>query len=259
VTRARAPELLLLLSLAVSVACRSREPAVSRAGVAETPSPSPIGDAAPPSAPLPVVAAAIDAGPAIDAGAGDDLVDLATVAPSVIIDIRYATADNFTHHAVYPLARCVLRRAVAERLARVAARLAGDHLGLKVWDCYRPFSVQEAMWRLVPDGRYVARPVRKRGVPVAGSKHNRGAAVDLTLVDAAGSELEMPTAYDDFSARAHRDDASATATARRNAATLEAAMSAEGFEPLATEWWHFDAHGWQRFALEDQPLDVVAP
>jgi beta-N-acetylhexosaminidase/D-alanyl-D-alanine dipeptidase len=177
------------------------------------------------------------------------------VAPAIRIEIRYATANNFTGVAVYPVARCLLRRDAAERLVRAQEALAARGLGLKVWDCYRPFSVQRRLWQLVPDERYVARPVAAPdGSPIDGSKHNRGAAVDLTLVRADGSALEMPTDYDDFSERAHRGDDRASAVARRNAALLEQAMVAQGFEPLPTEWWHFDAPGWQRYPLSDQPL-----
>lgn len=186
--------------------------------------------------------------------APDDLVDLALIAPAVRVDMRYATRDNFTGAVIYPAARCRLRREVAERLARVQARLAKAGVGLKVWDCYRPFTVQETFWARVPDERYVARPVRRGAELVAGSKHNRGAAVDLTLVDRAGVELEMPTKFDDFSERAHRGHAGASEAARRNARTLEAAMVAEGFEPMPTEWWHFDAPGWRRYPLSDRPL-----
>lgn len=182
-----------------------------------------------------------------------DLVDLAALDPTIRLDLRYATADNFAGVAVYPAARCLLRRDAATRLARVQRRLrAGGH-GLLVWDCYRPLAVQERFWSLVPDERYVARPLREGGRPVEGSKHNRGAAVDVTLVDAAGVPVEMPTPFDDFSARAHRG-APATPAARANAARLEAAMVAEGFAPLPTEWWHFDAPGWQAYELLDLPL-----
>jgi zinc D-Ala-D-Ala dipeptidase len=185
---------------------------------------------------------------------GADLVEVAVLDPTIRLDLRYATAENFTGEAVYPAARCLLRRDAAERLVRVQRRLRADGLGLLVWDCYRPFAVQERFWTLVPDSRYVAPPVRREGLPVAGSKHNRGAAVDVTLVDDAGRPLEMPTAFDDFSARAHRG-AAASPVARVNAARLEAAMTAEGFEPFRTEWWHFDAPGWQGYELLDVPLD----
>ncbi len=182
-----------------------------------------------------------------------ELVDVAALDPTIVLDMRYAGPDNFAGVAIYPAARCLLRRDAAERLVRVQRRLRAGGLGLRVWDCYRPFSVQERFWALVPDERYVARPERRDGRPVAGSKHNRGAAVDVTLVDRAGAPLAMPTDFDDFSARAHRG-AAATPAARENAARLEAAMVAEGFEPLATEWWHFDAPGWQAHTLLDQPL-----
>jgi zinc D-Ala-D-Ala dipeptidase len=185
-------------------------------------------------------------------------VDIATVDPTIAIDMRYASANNFTKVVVYPVARCLLRRDAAERLARVQARLRAEDKGLKVWDCYRPFSVQKKFWKLVSDDRYVAEPVADRqGRPLRGSKHNRGAAVDLTLVDGAGRPLEVPTDHDDFSRRAHRGAAGASPAARANAQRLEDVMKAEGFEPLPTEWWHFDAPGWEKYPLSDQPLESV--
>jgi len=184
-----------------------------------------------------------------------DLVDITTVDPTIRLDLRYATRDNFTGVALYPAARCLLRRDAAERLARVQRRLQADGFGLLVWDCYRPLAVQERFWALVPDERYVARPQRENGRPLAGSKHNRGAAVDVTLVDAAGKPLAMPSGFDDFSERAHRDAANVKPAARANAARLESAMTAEGFQPLPTEWWHFDAPGWQGYELLDVPLE----
>lgn len=177
----------------------------------------------------------------------EPLVDVQAAAPGVVVDIRYATPDNFTKRVLYPANRCLLRGSVAGRLARVQADLAPKGLGLKVWDCYRPLSIQRALWELVPDPRYVADPK-------TGSRHNRGAAVDVTLVDASGQELEMPTGYDDFSERAHRGSPGASPAARGNAWTLEAAMKRRGFEGLPTEWWHFDAKGWKVFPLLDVPL-----
>jgi zinc D-Ala-D-Ala dipeptidase len=186
---------------------------------------------------------------------GSGLADIESIAPAIRLDIRYASERNFTKTAFYPAARCLLRPEAAQRLARVQVRLEARGLGLKVWDCYRPFSEQKRLWALVPDPRYVAEPVEgPGGEPVRGSKHNRGMAVDLTLVDGEGRELEMPTDHDDFSERAHRGSRAATAAARRNAQVLEDAMVAEGFEPLPTEWWHFDAPGWKRAPLLDQPL-----
>ena len=178
-----------------------------------------------------------------------------TVAPGVVVDMRYATADNFAKVAVYPVAKCLLRRDAARRLARAQAALEERGYRLKVWDCYRPFSIQKRFWELVPDARYVAEPVVDRdGKPVTGSKHNRGAAVDVTLVDRTGAPLEMPTAHDDFSPRAHRGGKGWSAAARANAAILDEALFAQGFEPLATEWWHYDAPGWKAYPLSDEPI-----
>jgi D-alanyl-D-alanine dipeptidase len=96
------------------------------------------------------------------------------------------------------------------------------------------------MWQVFPNPNYVANPTK-------GSRHNRGAAVDLTLVDGNGKELEMPTRFDDFTERAHRDYNGASAQAKKNRKLLEDAMKKYGFIPLATEWWHFDAPGWDKF------------
>lgn len=183
------------------------------------------------------------------------LVDITTVAPDIRLDIRYATPDNFTHVAVYPVARCFLRADVAKRLARVQAGLKKEGLGLKVYDCYRPFAIQQKFWSLVPDEDWVAKPVEKDGKPVSGSKHNRGAAVDLTLVDASGKELPMPSGFDDFTEKARRNYTGGDPAARANSKRLEAAMAKEGFDPLPSEWWHFDGPGWKNYELLNVPIN----
>ena len=183
------------------------------------------------------------------------LVDITAVAPDIRLDIRYATPDNFTHVAVYPAPRCYLRADVAKRLATVQADLKAQGLGLKVYDCYRPFSIQKKFWALVPNEDWVAKPVDKDGKPVSGSKHNRGAAVDLTLVDAAGKELPMPSGFDDFTDKARRDYTGGDPAARANSKRLETAMAKAGFDPLPSEWWHFDGPGWQGYELLDVPFN----
>jgi len=193
------------------------------------------------------------AGPSTPEEAG--LVDITKVAPGIRLDIRYATPNNFTHVAVYPAARCYLRAPVAKRLAKVQADLEKQGLGLKVYDCYRPFSIQKKFWSLVPNEDWVAKPVEKDGKPVTGSKHNRGAAVDLTLVDKAGNEVPMPSGFDDFTEKARRDYTGGDPAARANAKRLEAAMAKEGFEPLPSEWWHFDGPGWKNDDLLDVPIN----
>jgi D-alanyl-D-alanine dipeptidase len=175
------------------------------------------------------------------------LVNIGALIPGIRLDIRYATVNNFTQRKLYPIARCYLRKRVAERLAEVQQELQAQGLGLKVFDCYRPLSIQKQLWALLPDERYVIDP-RK------GSRHNRGAAVDVTLVDLKGNELEMPTPYDEFSESAHRDYLLLPASALRNRDLLERVMTRHGFQGLPTEWWHFDAQGWEQYPILDQPL-----
>jgi zinc D-Ala-D-Ala dipeptidase len=175
-----------------------------------------------------------------------DLVDVAALIPDAVLDMRYATADNFTGKALYPVARCKLRRAVAKRLVLAAKRLRSEQRRLLIWDCYRPHSIQSALWKLVPDERYVANPK-------VGSRHNRGAAIDLGLVDIDGKAVTLPTKFDEFSAAAHRDKA-LKGEAGREARRLEAAMKRAGFIGLPTEWWHFDASGSDSYPLADEPL-----
>ncbi len=182
------------------------------------------------------------------------LVEPAKADSGLVLDIRYATPDNFTGQTVYPSARCFLRADVAKRLLAVQAGLKAKGLGLKIFDCYRPFSVQERFWEIMPNEDYVARPVRKDGALVIGSKHNRGAAVDVGLVDASGRELPMPSAFDDFTQKAHRNYQDASPEALKNRAILEEAMREQGFEPLPTEWWHFDGPGWNGCEMLDLPL-----
>ncbi|HMY60336.1 MAG TPA: M15 family metallopeptidase, partial [Pseudomonadota bacterium] len=122
---------------------------------------------------------------------------------------------------------------------------------LKLWDCYRPHRVQYQLWDIVHDERYVANPHK-------GSRHNRGAAVDLTLVDAQGQELVMPTPFDDFGEKAHRSYQQLPPLAIQNRTTLEQAMAKAGFVGMPTEWWHFDFARWQGYPLDDIPFDVLA-
>jgi D-alanyl-D-alanine dipeptidase len=217
-----------------------------------------------------VVAAAIDASPAppqaaadqvVDArsAAPDDWVDVAVAIPDAVLDMRYARADNFTGRVLYPVARCLLRRSVAERLARAQVAVAAHGRRLLIWDCYRPAALQRVMWDLVKDPRYVAKPVfDANGVPVSGSRHSRGAAVDVGLVDAAGAAIILPTEHDDFTSAAHRSRAR-KGKAKAELAVLDAALTAEGFVGMPTEWWHYDAPDALVYPLADVALDVAAP
>ncbi len=174
-----------------------------------------------------------------------ELVNLKQMEPTLVIEARYATSNNFVGRPLYPATDLYLERGAAERLQRVQAALQRQGLGLKVWDAYRPLSIQKEMWRILPDTRYVADPA-------VGSRHNRGSAVDVTLIDSQGHELPMPTAFDEFTEKAHRDYSQLSPEVIRNRKTLEEAMVAEQFEPLATEWWHFDAPEWKQFPVSNQ-------
>lgn len=172
------------------------------------------------------------------------LIDIRKVNNKIALDIRYATTNNFLKRKLYPVARCVLRGAAARRLAQVQTELSKNGLGLKVYDCYRPLSVQKQMWQVMPDSRFVANPA-------TGSRHNRGAAVDVTLIDRNGKELEMPSGFDNFTERANINYSGGSVQSRRNRQVLQDAMKKYDFIPLATEWWHFDAPGWDKFSILD--------
>jgi zinc D-Ala-D-Ala dipeptidase len=175
------------------------------------------------------------------------LVDVRAFDPTIVIDLRYATSRNIFGRPLYPAARALLRRPVAERLKRAQAGLWRQGLGLKLWDAYRPRSVQGRMWALRPGSRFIANPRR-------GSKHSRGAAVDVTLVDRLGRELPMPTDFDEFSRRAHPSYHGGSPVARHNRSVLRRAMEAAGFHQNPGEWWHYDDPQWRRYPLLDVPL-----
>ena len=180
--------------------------------------------------------------------AANGLVRVADVDPSLVVELRYASANNFTGRRVYPQDICLLREETARRLAAANQEFSRQGYRIKVWDAYRPLAVQKIFWQLVPDENFVAPPAR-------GSRHNRGGAVDITLVDVAGAELEMPSAFDDFSPRAFRDNREMSAAARRNMEYLTRVMVDNGFRPISSEWWHFEDRDAVDFPLLDVPLE----
>lgn len=187
-----------------------------------------------------------------DAGPATILVDASTRVPGLVVELPYATDDNFLGRAVYPEgARCLLLPGVAERLARAARPLQARGFRLKALDCYRPLHVQWAMWKLVPRKGYVADPH-------TGSHHNRGAAVDVTLVTLDGAAVDMPTPFDTFGPAAHHGSSAGTAEAREHREVLRQAMVEAGFRPNRMEWWHYDAPERRGASLLDEAL-VPAP
>jgi D-alanyl-D-alanine dipeptidase len=176
-----------------------------------------------------------------------DIVDIKEVNPRIIVDMRYATEDNFTKKRLYDSNTCFLRKSTAVKLDAVQKELERMSLGLKVWDCYRPMAVQRILWQILPDERYVANPKK-------GSHHNRACSVDVTLVDSQGKELQMPTGFDDFSPRAHHHYKDLPDQVIRNRELLKGLMEKAGFISLPDEWWHYDDEKWKQFELIDVPF-----
>jgi D-alanyl-D-alanine dipeptidase len=174
----------------------------------------------------------------------DELVDVEKVIPGIVLDIRYATTNNFTGQVLYPAARCCLRREAAGNLKAVQDELRGMGLALKIFDGYRPLSVQKKMWAVYPNPDFVADPAK-------GSRHNRGAAVDLTLIKLDGTEVPMPTPFDDFTEKAHRHYMELPPEVIRNRELLERVMAEHHFRGLDTEWWHFDFNNWEKYGILD--------
>ena len=151
---------------------------------------------------------------------------------NVTIDIRYATSNNFVKEPVYPCGRCFLKPEVAKALKKVNQALITKGYKLKLFDCYRPSPAQQKLWDKVPNPDYVARPSE-------GSMHSRGSAIDLTLTDLDGNEIDMGTPYDFFGREAHQDYTDLPQAILSNRLILKSAMEAGGFQAIRTEWWHF--------------------
>ncbi len=176
------------------------------------------------------------------------IVWLGSVDSTIVTDVRYATTNNFTGKVLYPTSKVYLRKIVAEKLSEANEYLKKNYnLRIKIFDGYRPLSVQKIMWEIVPDERYVANPVK-------GSRHNRGAAVDITLIDSTGKELDMGTGYDNFTVKAHPGYKNLPVQVLKNRRLLRSVMMKFGFSPITSEWWHFDYKGWKKFSILDEPI-----
>lgn len=176
-----------------------------------------------------------------------DLIELIKLDPTIKLDIRYATDNNFVGKKVYPEARAFLQRPAAEAVVRVHKKLAADGLGLVIFDGYRPWAITKLFWEVTPEDKrkFVANPER-------GSKHNRGCAIDLSIFDLkTGKLVPMPSDYDEFTERASPDYTGGTEEERRNRDLLRKLMEAEGFTVNANEWWHFDYKDWESYAIYD--------
>jgi D-alanyl-D-alanine dipeptidase len=173
------------------------------------------------------------------------MVCIQTIIPQLVTDLKYARKNNFTGKILYPQNIAFARLATALALQKVNVDLNKIDLGLKVYDAYRPYKVTKEMWKLVHDERYTANPAR-------GSDHNRGVAVDVTLVKiSTGKELPMPTEFDDFTEKAHHNYNGLPPEVIRNRELLKNTMEKFGFVSLSTEWWHYSLPDAARFELLD--------
>ena len=162
------------------------------------------------------------------------LVAVADVDASFVIDLHYAKDTNFTGKKIYPSETCLLQKDTLRKLINANNEFKQYGYRLKIWDAYRPYDVQKHLWSIVSDSRFIANPYYH------GSRHNRGAAVDITLVDGQGHELEMPTGFDNFTTASYRNSTSMSSTAKKNMDLLTSVMVKHGFKTIETEWWHFD-------------------
>jgi D-alanyl-D-alanine dipeptidase len=177
------------------------------------------------------------------------LVDVGQLYPAIELDLKFATKDNFTGEVLYGKKQCLLLKPVAEQLGKAAQEFKALGYTVKMWDGYRPSKVSARLWELMPDDNFIANP--KDG----GSRHNRGCAVDLTLVDATGRELDMGTCFCEFSEKAYRDSQNVSELVLNNRKFLEMIMEKHGFVGLKTEWWHFDFKDWLQYPSLGVSLD----
>lgn len=178
-----------------------------------------------------------------------ELLELKKYIPGLKLDIRYASKNNFTGQAVYRQARAFARRPVTESLRNVQIELNKSGLGLKIFDAYRPYTVTRKFFEIASDKNFVANPKD-------GSRHNRGCAIDLTLINLkTGKELAMPTPYDSFAPEAASDFNDLPMDVIKNRDLLRTVMEKNNFRVLNNEWWHFDFIGWRNFELMDIPFE----
>ncbi len=179
--------------------------------------------------------------------------DLSKLDPAIRLDIKYATANNFTGRAVYPEARAFLQRPAADALLRAQRALMEKGYGLLVFDGYRPWSVTKLFWDITPPSRreFVADPAK-------GSKHNRGCAVDLSLYElSTGREVEMPSPFDEGSEKSYPDYKGGTPEQRNMRDLLRSAMEREGFAVEPNEWWHFNYKDWREYPILNESFSKI--
>jgi D-alanyl-D-alanine dipeptidase len=172
-------------------------------------------------------------------------VNLKDYSSDFVYDMKYATEDNFLKAKVYDCAKCYLRYKTVKALILVNERLMKKGFKIKLFDCYRPLDIQKKMWAIVSNPKYVANPSK-------GSIHNRGGAVDITLVDLNGKELDMGTAFDYFGVEASHNYPNFSKEIKNNRRFLRKYMEKECFNSFDSEWWHYNL----KAALNDKVSNV---
>ncbi len=180
------------------------------------------------------------------------LVDITTLSDEFEIEMKYASEDNFIGKKIYPIPLCAMQLSTARKLIGANSELLQRGMRIKIWDAYRPLSAQRIMWEVMPVDDFVADPAK------GGSIHNGGFAVDVTLVDLEGKELEMPTKFDDFSEKASRNSTSMSKAAAVNLSILTDVMKRHGFSAINTEWWHYYDEALEERIPLDIPLEELA-
>jgi zinc D-Ala-D-Ala dipeptidase len=181
----------------------------------------------------------------------NELIEIKKEIANIALDITYATANNLAKKPVYTMAIAFARRPVVASLKKIQHELNKQGLGLKIFDGYRPYAVTCLFYAALRDTTFVAAPWR-------GSKHNRGCALDITVIDLkTGKELDMPSAYDEATERSYQSYDKCTPLQAKNRALLREVMTANGFQIYAYEWWHFDFIGWQNYEIMDIDFEVL--
>ena len=181
-----------------------------------------------------------------------EMIDLEQYIPGIVLDIRYATTNNFTGEKIYNLAKAYARKPVADAVKRAQAELQKQGLGIKIFDAYRPYKATVRFYEVYKDTTYVASPYK-------GSRHNRGCAIDMTLINLkTGEELKMPTGYDSFQKEAWPSTPIKDPEARKNRALIIQVMEKQGFKVNGSEWWHFDFIGWRNYEVLDIDFEELA-
>lgn len=174
-----------------------------------------------------------------------ELVDLEKIIPDMVMDIRYATTNNFMKEKIYTLSKAYARKPVAEALKKAQKEFKNMGLGIIMYDAYRPYKATVKFYELYHDTTYVASPYR-------GSRHNRGCALDMSIVDLnTKKEVKMPTEFDSFKKEAWPSTPIADPEARKNRELIIKVMKNNGFKVNSSEWWHFDFIGWQKYEVMD--------